>query len=608
MIRLQYFRKIFPHRISHQISLILIIFVTILLVLQGILMIHTSQSTFKESILENHRHISSLAAIDVESFLKGPMSALEFAAAMLSTMHTDAWRQETVLVELALRYSMFRRISFVDENGWEVASSQLGSPRLMRLNEMGFTAGMRGETFISDVYIAEDHSPMMTWAVPIRYMGSVRGVLLADVTIRGVWDIVDSIQIGRAGRALLVNREGYLLAYPDKKQVLANERFWQKTFGWDVPLGLIGSRETRDTEGREILISYAPIQGVNWVLAIVQSGEEAFAFRETMHRQAWGLMVVSLLGAILLSMGISRIISDPINRLIAATRRIAESDFDQPLKTSRVDEMGELFMAYNQMMKKLKAARRMERLSTIGQSATVIAHELKNSLVLIKAYVQLLPERYQDEEFIKELSKVVPRELGSWQAMIEDMMDYSRLDQFACLPVEIQTLFDDLIPIIEEMARQSGRQFQWQIPSNLPIINGHIGRLRQSILNLLANAFEATPEGGIISLKVIAKEQAGGALQISIKDSGVGIPLAEMEKIFEPFYTTKSSGLGLGLTICREIIERHNGTIQVASLPGEGTEFRIELPIPKDLPDIISNGPSKLTTTAQEERQEVVHS
>jgi signal transduction histidine kinase len=574
--------RFFPQRIWQQIFLILVFLIVIPLMFLGFLLIRTSQDAIKTSVLRDHKEIVVRAAGQVQEFLRGPRKALRVTASVLGTLHSDAWQEETVLVEMALQYPIFRRVASVDLKGRETAVSSLGTPLLDRSGDTAFLKAVSGEEYISEVYISEDYIPMMMWALPVRELGKVRGVLIADVNLRGVWDIVDSISIGETGGAYIVDNQWHIISHPDKKFILKEEKpFYQDVVG-KVFQGEVGSREEHDEQGKGWIVSFAPIKEMNWGMISFQSQTEAYAFLSTMKTESWILIFVTVLTAIFISIGFSRLMSRPIGRLIEGTRRVAKGDLEHPLAINRRDEMGRLLHAFNDMTQKLKKARHMEKLSAIGEAATAIAHELKNSLILVNTYVQLLPERHKDKKFIKEMSDVVPTELNTWKRMLQEMMDYSRLyrlDAFPKKPVDINAIVEELAVSVKETARQNRVRFEVTTAKQLPLISGNSDKLKQAFLNIITNALDSVSGERSITLatRLVDKPGKQPFVNVEIRDTGAGIPPERLSKIFEPFYTTKSNGLGLGLAICKEIVEHHGGRIEVFN--DQGATFSVCLPV-----------------------------
>jgi len=287
-----------------------------------------------------------------------------------------------------------------------------------------------------------------------------------------------------------------------------------------------------------------------------------YLFSQKMQVEAWILIFLSAGMAILCSIIISRRLVRPIRLLIQKAGRLAQGHFDDPLPVTRGDEIGNLTRSFNQMSEKLKAARNSEKLAAIGKAAAAIAHELKNSLTMTYTYIGLLPAKRGDARFVNKLTQVVPQELDNWKSMLQDLSDFSRQAKFEMDIVNVKALIEDFILLIGERLTQKKISLEVHVPDELPRVTGNMQKLKQMLMNIVLNAIEAMPNGGKIML--VAEHSQGrrsigaesGHLKIVIKDSGRGISSDRLNGIFDAFETTKRNGLGLGLSISREIAER----------------------------------------------------
>ena len=238
--------------------------------------------------------------------------------------------------------------------------------------------------------------------------------------------------------------------------------------------------------------------------------------------------------------------------------------------------------SFNRMTHKLCKAQKDEKLSIIGKASTAIAHELKNSLQLIDTFIKLLPERQGDKQFIKEFSETIPKELDSWNTSLKNMMTFSRNSRFPINEIDVNEVMRGIISLTRLKAGQLNIQLEVNLGGNLPLIMGNEEKLKQVLLNVITNALEATPYDGQISLSTKFSNdfnpRSFGSVEIEIMNTGEGIERDELNKIFEPFYTTKNGGLGLGLSIVKRVADCHGGKIEVESEVNKGTSFLVHFP------------------------------
>ncbi len=223
---------------------------------------------------------------------------------------------------------------------------------------------------------------------------------------------------------------------------------------------------------------------------------------------------------------------------------------------------------------KLEMARR-EQMAKLGEMGAVLAHEIRNPLAGIKGYAQLLQEKLAPGENGMSAELIVA-EAVRLEEMVNDLLAFSHADRTTPEPVNVHGAVARSLDIIASEAGASDVVIETTIDESLTVA-GNRDRLEQLFLNLLRNALQAMPNGG--KLRIVAQRAEAG-VEILIADTGPGIEAMNLERVFEPFYTTKARGTGLGLAICRKITEDYNGVIRVESCAGKGTTFRITFPVP----------------------------
>jgi two-component system nitrogen regulation sensor histidine kinase GlnL len=234
--------------------------------------------------------------------------------------------------------------------------------------------------------------------------------------------------------------------------------------------------------------------------------------------------------------------------------------------------------------------RRGETLAAAGQIAMGLAHEIRNPLGAIRGAVQLLKRELGDEARWGEYIEVLLKEVDRVNRIIEMLLDVGRPVTLRPVPLNVHQLLERVALMSEEVAAQRAVQLVRRYDPSLPAILVDEDRIVQVFHNLVRNAIEAMPRGGRLTLvtrlsmdPLFAKMDLGRGLksmaEVQVMDEGEGIPEATRAKIFTPFFTTKSDGLGLGLALCHRIVEEHKGAIQVTSEPGKGTAVSCFLPI-----------------------------
>ncbi|MDD5194559.1 MAG: ATP-binding protein [Candidatus Omnitrophica bacterium] len=575
--------KFFYRKLWVRIATIMVLMVTIPTVLLGVLLINTSQEAVRNSVLNGHKQIVIRAAQEIELFVKTPQDILTSTAAILGIIYPVPWKQETILVELVLNQPIFIRASSLDLSGEELASSELGRRERWDYPKEAFEYAMRRKNYISKVKILDNHTPFVTMAVPIKKQGKIVGTLIADVNLRGIWEMVDNIKIAETGRAFLVSNDGTLIAHEDKRKVLKNENLKGQK---EVAAVLAGRTEAIELnvplEGK-LISSYAPIRGLDGGIVLRQKQDEAYLFSKVMKMQSWIIIILSELAAIAASIFMGKAFAAPIRTLAFRIKRVANGDLEHKIRIKMRDDIGELTRCFNEMTKKLKRAKERERLSAIGEAVAWITHELKNSLVSIKSFVQLFPERHNDEKFVDRFGRLIPPEINRLERIFRELSDFSSHSELMITKINPKEIIDNTLEIMKEEFIKRKITLIYN-PQN---VNFHSEadpeRLKQVFMNLIINSMNAMPEGGslAVSVDLLSKETLNSPthIEVRVKDTGKGISREMCEKMFEPFHATKNGGMGLGLTISRKIIEQHKGDIRVESELGKGTTFIVELPL-----------------------------
>ena len=243
-------------------------------------------------------------------------------------------------------------------------------------------------------------------------------------------------------------------------------------------------------------------------------------------------------------------------------------------------------------IKKLETqVRRTDRLASLGTLSAGMAHEIKNPLVTLKTFTQLLPERYDDPDFRTTFSSLLGDEVKRIDQLVNQLLRFARPAKPSLLPIHLHETIEGTLRLVAQQLRQKNVTLKRELGAESDLILGDNDMLVQAFLNFLLNAIDAMDGGGELTLAtaIVAEETGQGSLwkytdtqaQISleIRDTGRGIRPEDLPHVFDPFFTTKSSGTGLGLSVAHGIIHEHKGIIHVTSEPGRGTTFSISIPL-----------------------------
>jgi len=215
-----------------------------------------------------------------------------------------------------------------------------------------------------------------------------------------------------------------------------------------------------------------------------------------------------------------------------------------------------------------------EKMAAFGLLAAGIAHEVGNPLTSISSLIQMLERRDQDR-YTKEKLTLISGQLDRIQTTLRELVNFSRPASTARSRVSIAEVVQEALHIAKYYKRTKGRRIEMSVPGHLPAVMGVRDQLVQVFLNLILNAIDATDTGGHI---LVRAEMEDDCLIVHVKDDGVGIAAEHLPRLFQPYFTTKKHGTGLGLFVTRKLLIDHGGDIDVISRPGEGTRFRLRLP------------------------------
>ena len=217
-----------------------------------------------------------------------------------------------------------------------------------------------------------------------------------------------------------------------------------------------------------------------------------------------------------------------------------------------------------------------ERLAAAGQFATGMAHEIKNPLSAIKTFAQYLPEKYADPAFREKFFRIVQAEIDRINDIVKELSDFAKPAPLELQPVRVAELVDDTLSLLSNQCLKQGVEVKRSYDEDGLLVQADPQQMKQMLLNLLFNSLEAMPDGG--RLEVITKPNRH-YLTLRIADTGCGITSEHQQQVWNPFFTTKERGTGLGLPIVKGVVERHGGQITICSMPGQGTKVELNLPL-----------------------------
>ena len=257
-----------------------------------------------------------------------------------------------------------------------------------------------------------------------------------------------------------------------------------------------------------------------------------------------------------------------MNSTLAKKTDIAH--FEEPLERSVLEQM-----AYN------------EKMAELGQLAAGLVHELNTPLSVLNSAAQMILREDDLSDFVREMVERINLETQRLSLYTRGLLSFSRRDDAAVGEVNLSQVLNEVMAFLRYEAQKRSIQVIEDLDYRLPMVEADVNHLKQIFINLIMNALQAMDDGGTLMLRTALQNKT--TVEAQIADTGTGIPVDKVDKIFEPFYSTKGpgEGTGLGLFVTRKIVELYEGSVRVTSVPGQGTTFKVAFPV---VPDI---GPAK---------------
>jgi len=456
-----------------------------------------------------------------------------------------------------------------------VGTSQVPDAALLAATNLGDSPAGQRNTFWP-----EDHGVALITSVPIRLDQEVLGTLIIGASL-------DAQQATHFKK--VTNSEfAFGVAGMIRAATLPPE-----TWPALAPL-LDGPRvTTRLTVGDQDYLAYAsPLaagESGQPMGIVLRSKTERLAFLNQLHRSLAAAAVVALLLATLISYAVARTVSRPIEAITSTMREMTRSGdlsrrIPMPAERWQDEDAQILATTFNSMADAMQRfqheAGQRERLSSLGRLSTVIAHEIRNPLMIIKASLRALRRQEHDPARVAAATKDIDEEVTRLNRIVSEVLDFARPIKFEIAEADLNALARDAVRAAG--AEDQGAAIRLDLDPAIPPVTTDAERLRQALVNIIGNAIHAVNDGaeapdGFVRLRTARLDSRHVA--ITVADRGSGIAPEDLPRVFEPYFTTRRTGTGIGLAISRNIIEGLGGRISVASERERGTEVRIELPL-----------------------------
>ncbi|MCX5793797.1 MAG: ATP-binding protein [Elusimicrobia bacterium] len=616
----------------------LIVFLIVSLVPLGIVgyyLVNLSQVTLNRAISRDQEALAVGFADTVSSYIINFRNVLFDAAHLEDFASMNAGKQQDLVNRIMQLHAAFLEISVFDASGQEtVRIGRFLHETKMRdfSNDALFAKVMRTGEFVGGLEKYMGSYPAITMGVQVvnPVTNQPVGALLAKMSLTALSSLLKTgFPEATQTQAAVIDSNGFLIAHSNSKEIYKPnaklpDDVLRVLLQNDARTG--GGELVLESTGEKVLGAFAEVTDLGWVVYIQRSVSVAYQASEDMLRRTWRMMLIVTVFVLFLGYAVSLVITQPIRALREAAIKLGEGDFDYlPDLSMPNDEIGELAHTFVQMSeslrvktaeimsaktelerlnrslehrveartRELKSAQdeliKKERLAAIGQMASVVGHEIRNPLAVINNSIYFIKTKLNaaaaasptavpmEPKVIKHIS-IIESEIRQANGIIDEILGFARTRELNPKIVHLNSYLEDLTmsypvpPHIELI--------QTFAPEN-PAVNMDVDEMTQALRNLIKNGIEVMPERGKVFVR---SEMAGDMVRIDVEDTGAGMPKETLEKIFAPFFTTKARGTGLGLAVVKKVTDRHKGRIEATSVVGQGTCFKIFLPIVKNPP------------------------
>jgi len=557
------------------------------LVAYGVLSIVSLTRGAQQAVIAGNLNVARQVTEQIDLYIVGSVKILKAVAADLERTRLEPWQQDRILKNFVLQFREFKELTLVDENGRALVSSRLGLPTAAVPGSDGVT--IEG-VLMSRFSLDDDLLPTADVAVRLD-RGDGSGWLVGRLNLEELWRMVDRIRVGEAGYALLVTKEGQLLAHGNpaaKSRVARGDNLLSHPLVSRIPAAgpdLQAAFAEYDDDRGPMLGVAAHLTALGWTVIVEQPRAEAFAIP---IRLQWQLGI-AIVAALMVMLAVGYVwgyrFLDPILALTRGTRALAEGRLHERVKVTSRDELGQLALAFNNMADRLvelqEDVRKKERQALFGRVSIGLVHDLSHPIQNIGNSCKLIVKMFDDPEYRDTFNRTIERELAQVKRVLDDLRNVARPIPMQRFPLDLNKALAELVESMQPTAERSGLNIETELVFGQVYIEGDLFALNRVYRNLLRNAMQATPPRGRV---VVRTRQEGDYAVIEVADTGCGIPKERLATIFEDFVTTKRRGLGLGLAISKKIVEQLDGTIAVTSEVGVGSTFTLRMPLTEARP------------------------
>ena len=426
-------------------------------------------------------------------------------------------------------------------------------------------------------------------AVPSMFDSEQLGELVLMFNWAQIYHILD--QEAQSGHALaLLDRDGRIIAA--SAELRNNGALLQTVPATWVSSGKngVGIYDGAPLHLNEVMVGFdhspgfQQFPGFNWTTIVIENSQHAYIPVRQMAMLFLLLLSLTSAFAIGFSMLVAGRIARPIASLTEFTRRFKQDKQLPAVPRSAGGEVGELTEAFVQTVRDLDQSRadlvRASKLAVLGELAAVMAHEIRTPIGILRSSAQMLAREPELSPEAQELTGFIESETERLNRLVSTLLDSARPRAPKLQPTEMDAIIRHSVSLLAAQAEKKGIRIDLNLDDDHPWVEADPEQMTQVLLNLVLNALQILPEGGKVA---ITTRVDAAVMQIDIADDGPGIPPHEMSRVFDPFFTKREGGVGLGLAVVQQIIDAHGGEIYAGKSALSGALFTITLPIKEHL-------------------------
>ncbi|GAB4031386.1 MAG: hypothetical protein Fur0012_08520 [Elusimicrobiota bacterium] len=610
-------------RLFYKLLFIFLVVSLLPLAIVGYYLIDLTQVTLNKAITRDQEALAIGFSETVSNYVVSFRNILYDAAHLEDFYTMNVAKEQSMLNHLMQVHSAFLEVSVVNALGEEaVRLLRFSNNSSMRdfVGNPAWQKAMKTGEYMGGFERYNGKYPCITIAVQITNPSNSMavGVLTAKLSLNSLSGLLNtSFPDGARTQAAVIDSNGELIAHSNPQELSKpNARLP------DEILKILLQNDARSgggevilATGERVLGAFAEVSELGWIVYIQRSVAVAYEASRDMLNKTWTVMIFVTVFVLFLGYAVSLVLTHPIQALREAAIKLGEGDFNYlPDLSIPNDEIGELAHTFIEMSESLKVktaeiieakdeleklnrslenrveARtrelksaqeeliKKERLAAMGQMASVVSHEIRNPLAVINNSIYFIKTKTNanpspDPKVVKHIS-IIESEIRQANGIIDEILSFARSRELKPKETVLHAYLEDLLmsyPFPQHI------ELEKHFCSENPHVNIDQDEMNQVIRNLIKNGIEVMPEKGKIIMRT--ELMADSTVRIDVEDTGPGIPKEVLDKLFTPFYTTKARGTGLGLAVVKKVIERHKGKVEIVSVVGQGTCFKLYIPL-----------------------------